>query len=192
MSSVLLAFLLLQRQKIMSLNQNPFEKKRMRDENTARGCVIRNLQKLNQRIAELENTNAELKRVQELLRKERETFLPILHKAPYGIALIDDDNKFIYINPAFTNITGYTLEDMSSGRGWFYVAPALIEYRQEMIDPRTRDGIHKGPEKILSITCKNGEIKQIECKPTLLDDGRIVVILSDITKWQRPDLSCPT
>ena len=192
MSNAVLAFLLLQTQKIMSLNQNPVEKKRMRDENTARGCVIRNLQKLNQRIAELECTKAELKRAQELLRKERETFLPILHKAPFGIVLIDNDGKFIYINPAFTKVTGYTLEDISSGRDWFHVASPLLEYRQEMISSRTRDGIHKGLEKILSIICKNGEIKQIECKPTLLDDGRIVAILSDITKWQRPDLSCST
>jgi len=176
----------------MSLNQNPLEKKRMRDENTARGCVIRNLQKLNQRIAELESTKAELKRVQELLRKERETFYPILHKAPYGIALIDNDGKFIYINPAFTNITGYTLEDSSSERDWFHVASPFLEYRREIISLRKRDVIHKGIEKILSIICKNGEIKQIGCKPTLLDDGRIVVILSEITKWQRSELSCPT
>ncbi len=192
MSNVVLAFLLLRKQKIMSLNQNPLEKKRMRDENTARGCVIRNLQKLNQRIAELENTKAELKRTQELLRKERETFFPILHKAPYGIALIDNDGKFIYINPAFTNITGYTLEDISSGKDWFHVASPILEYRQEIINSRERDGIHKGLEKSLSIICKNGVIKQIECKPTLLDDGRIVVILSDITKWHRSDLACPT
>ena len=192
MSNVVLAFLLLRSKRIMSLNQNPVEKKRMRDENTARGCVIRNLQKLNQRIAELEYTKAELKRVQELLRKERETFFPILHKAPYGIALIDNDSKFIYVNPAFTNITGYTLEDMSSGRDWSHAASPILEYRQEIINSRERDVIHKGLEKIMSIICKNGEIKQIECKPTLLDDGRIVVILSDITKWQRSDLACST
>ena len=164
----------------------------MRDENTARGCVIRNLQKLNQRIAELEYTKAELKRAQELLRKERETFFPILREVPYGVVLIDNDGKFIYINPAFTNITGYTLEDISSGRDWFHVASPFLEYRQEIINSQKREGIHKGIQKSLSIICKDGEMKQIECKPTLLDDGRIVVILSDITKWQRSDLSCPT
>ena len=84
----------------------------MKDENNARGCLIRKLQKLNQGIVELEKTKAELKQVQELLQKERETFFPILHKAPYGIALIDNDGKITYINPAFTNITGYTLEDI--------------------------------------------------------------------------------
>jgi PAS domain S-box-containing protein len=154
----------------------------MRDENMARGCVIRNLQKLNQRIAELEDTKAELKRVQELLRKERETFFPILHKAPYGIALIENDGKFIYINPAFTNITGYTLEDVSSGGDWVRAASPFLEYRQEIIDSWNKGVIQKGVEKILCVICKNGERKQIECKPTLLDDGRLIVILSDITE----------
>jgi hypothetical protein len=120
----------------------------MRDENMARGCVIRNLQKLNQRIAELEDTKAELKRVQELLRKERETFFPILHKAPYGIALIENDGKFIYINPAFTNITGYTLEDVSSG-GTGFVQPHLslnIGRKLSILGIRVDP---KGVEKIL-------------------------------------------
>jgi PAS domain S-box-containing protein len=159
----------------------------MRDENTARGCVIRNLQKLNRRVAELEQTKAELKQLQELLQKERETFFPILHKAPYGIALIDSDGKFLYINPAFTNITGYTLEDICSGRDWVHVASPFIEYRQEIINSRKENAIHKGIEKIFSIVCKGGEIKQVECKPTLLDDGRIVVILSDVTERKRAE-----
>ena len=168
-------------------SESLWRKEKMRDENTARGYVISNLQKLNQRVAELENTKAELKRVQELLQKERETFFPILHKAPYGIVLIDIDGKFIYINPAFTNITGYTLGDISSGRDWFHVVSPFLEYRQEIINSRKRDAIDKSIEKGFSIICKNGEIKQIECKPTLLDDGRIVVILSDITERKRAE-----
>ena len=87
-----------------------------------RGQLIKKPRKLRQRIVEMENTKAELKQVQELLQKERETFFPILHKAPYGIALIGNDEKFIYINPAFTNITGYTLEDVFAGRDWFHRA----------------------------------------------------------------------
>lgn len=181
-STVELAFLLLKSEEIMSLHQNPLDKKRMRDENTARGCVIRNLQKLNQRIAELENTKAELKQVKELLRKERETFFPILHNAPYGIALIDNNGKFIYINPAFTNITGYTLEDISFGKDWVHAASPFLEFRQEITNSWNRNVIQKCVEKILSIICKNGEIKQIACKPTFLDDGRLAVILSDITE----------
>jgi PAS domain S-box-containing protein len=133
-------------------------------------------------IVESENTKVELKQIQELLEKERETMFPILHKAPYGIALIDTDGKFIYTNPAFTNITGYTLEDIFAGRDWFHRASPFPEYRQQIINSLKRDVIQKGVEKVFSLVCKNGEIKEIEFKPTLLDDGRIVVIFSDITE----------
>jgi PAS domain S-box-containing protein len=121
------------------------------------------------------------------LQKERETFFPILHKAPYGIALIDNDGKFIYINPAFTNITGYALEDISSGRKWFHIASCFLEYREEIINSQKRDVIEKCIEKTFCIICKNGEMKDIEFRPTLLDDGRIVVILFDITERKRAE-----
>ena len=159
----------------------------MRDENIARGHLIRKLEKINQRLVQLESMKAELKEVQELLQKERETFFPILHKAPYGIAIIDSDGKFIYINPAFTNITGYSLEDIFTGRKWFHTASPFPEYRQEIIGSLKRDVIQKGVEKIFSVVCKNGEIKEIEFKPTLLDDGRIVMIFSDITEHKRAE-----
>ena len=153
----------------------------------ARGQLIRRLVKLNQRIVDAENTKAELKQVQELLEKERETFFPILHKAPYGIALIDNDGRFIYINPAFTNITGYSLEDIFTGREWFHTASPFPEYRQEIVSSLKRDVIQKRIERIFSVVCKNGEMKEIEFKPTLLDDGRIVVVLSDVTERKRAE-----
>ena len=159
----------------------------MKDENIARGCLIRKLQKLNQGIVELEKTKAELKQVQELLQKERETFFPILHKAPYGIALIDNNGKFIYINPAFTNITGYTLEDIFLGREWLHKASRFLEYRKEIINSQKRGVVEECTEKTFSIICKNGEIKAIEVRPTLLDDGRIVMILFDITERKRAE-----
>jgi PAS domain S-box-containing protein len=49
--------------------------------------------------------------LEELLEKERETFSPILYKTPYGAVLIGKEGSFIYINPQFTHITGYILEE---------------------------------------------------------------------------------
>jgi PAS domain S-box-containing protein len=165
----------------------PWKRDKMRDENIARGHLIRKLEKINQRLVESDIVKAELKQVQELLQKERETFFPILHKAPYGIAIIDQEGKFIYINPAFTHITGYTLEDIFAGREWFHTASPFPEYRQDIISSLKRDVIQKGVERIFSVVCKNGEIKEIEFKPTLLDDGRIVMIFSDITERKRAE-----
>jgi two-component system cell cycle sensor histidine kinase/response regulator CckA len=159
----------------------------MGDENIATGYLIKMPQNLGERIVELEKTKAELKQVQELLQKERETFFPILHKAPYGIALIDKDGKFIYINPGFTNITGYGLGDISSEKGWIRVTSRFLEYREEIINLQRRDVVEKCIEKTLCVICKDGEIKEIEVKPTLLDDGKIVMILFDITERKRAE-----
>jgi PAS domain S-box-containing protein len=159
----------------------------MRDEERTQQELVTELEKLRQRIVELEQTEVEYKRAEELLQKERETFFPILHKAPYGVALLDKDGKFIYINPAFTDITGYTLGDIVSGSHWFHRASPFPEYRQEIIKSWKGDVIQKGVERVFSVVCKGGEIKEIEFKPTLLDDGRIVVILFDITERKRAE-----
>jgi len=145
------------------------------------------LVELRQRIAGLEKTETELKRAEELLEKERETFFPILHKAPYGVVLIDKEGSFIYINPSFTHITGYTLGDVLSGRDWFHRGNPFPECREEIIKSWKRDAIQQGVDKVFSVVCKDREIKEIEFKPTLLDDGTIVLIFSDITERKRSE-----
>jgi two-component system cell cycle sensor histidine kinase/response regulator CckA len=161
----------------------------MIDEDRTKQQLVKELEKLRRRNVELEQIEAECKRSGELLEKERETFFPVLHKAPYGVALIDKDEKFIYINPAFTNITGYTLKDIFAGRDWFHSASPFPEYREQIITSWRRDVIQKGVEKTFSVVCKEGEIKEIEFKPTLLDDGTIIVILFDITERRRAEVA---
>ena len=129
----------------------------------------------------------ELKQSEELLEKERETFSLILHKAPYGVALIDKEGSFIYINPLFIQITGYTLEDVLSGKDWFHSSNPFAEYRQEVIKTWKRDAVQQGMDRIISVVCKDGEIKEIEFKPTLMDDGTIIVIFSDISERKRAE-----
>lgn len=153
------------------------EKKRVKSKLAATG----------QKMAELKRVKADLSRAQELLEKERETFFPILHKAPYGIVLIEKDGKFLYINPEFTRITGYTMEDFYAERDWFHNASVFREYSREILKTWKTDVLEQGIEKVLPVTCREGEVKQIEFKPTLLDDGRIIVMLSDVTERKRAE-----
>jgi len=159
----------------------------MKDQDKTKKQLIDELVELRPKIVKLEKTEAELKRAEELLEKERETFFPILHKAPYGVILIDKEGSFIYINPSFTQITGYTLGDVLSGRDWFHRVNPFPEYREEIINTWKRDVIQQGMDKVFSVVCKEGEIKEIEFKPTLLDDGTIIVIFSDITERKRAE-----
>jgi PAS domain S-box-containing protein len=156
----------------------------MRDRDKTKKQIIDELVELRQQVIKIE---AELKRAEELLEKERQTFFPILHKAPYGVVLIDKEGSFIYINPSFTHITGYTLEDVLSWRDWFHRGNPFPEYREEIINTWKRDVIQQRVDKVFSVVCKDGGIKEIEFKPTLMDDGTIIVIFSDITEQKRSE-----
>jgi PAS domain S-box-containing protein len=125
----------------------------------------------------------ERKQAEELLQKEREISLSILENALYGVALIDNGGQYIYINPEFTNITGYTLQDTPTGKDWF---------RKAFPDPRDREGMiqlweedrSKGNvmNREFGITCKDGRMREIEIRYTFLKDGRAVIVLHDVTE----------
>ena len=61
----------------------------------------------------------ERRQAEDLLQKGRETLFSILEQAPYGILLIDRDGRGRYANRAFTEITGYTLDDIPTESDWF-------------------------------------------------------------------------
>jgi len=128
----------------------------------------------------------ERKRAEELLQKERETFYSILQKAPYGVLLIDMDERCLYINPEFTNITGHTLDVIPTVGDWFRKAYPDPTYRQRVIE-RWKGDTAQRISRVFSVVCKGGEVKEIEFRPTLLDDGRAILVLSDITERKRTE-----
>jgi len=123
--------------------------------------------------------------VAESLQKQRETFSTIFQKAPYGVALVDKDGTYLYINPEFTSLTGYTLEDIPTGRKWFHKAYPDPEYRRKVIATWKEDIVQKGAGRVFSIACKNREAREIEFWSTLLDDGSTFIMLSDVTERRR-------
>jgi two-component system cell cycle sensor histidine kinase/response regulator CckA len=130
----------------------------------------------------------ERKQAEEALQKEREISLSILENAPYGVALIDKGSQYIYINPQFTAITGYTLPDIPTGKDWLQKAFPEPKYKEKMIqawkEDRSRGNIIN---REFSITCKDGTIREIEIRSTFLRDGRAITVLLDITEQKRSE-----
>jgi PAS domain-containing protein len=60
----------------------------------------------------------ERKIAEKRLYDERQRFSVISENAPYGLAMLDKDNRFTYINPKFKEIFGYNLIDIPDGRTW--------------------------------------------------------------------------
>lgn len=127
------------------------------------------------------------KEIERILQSERETFYGILQKAPYGAALIDKDGRYLFVNPEFTAITGYTLNDIPTGKEWFSNAYPDPHYRRCVIEEWKKDISTKGVNKTFKIVCKDCTTKEIEFRSALLDDGRAISIILDITERKRAE-----
>ena len=94
----------------------------------------------------------------------------------------NNDGKYLYINPYFTKITGYNLEDIPSKKEWFEKAYPDENYRKKVLATLNKDNFHDGAGKILEfkIKCKNGDTKHIEFRSAFLSDKKISV-LTDVT-----------
>jgi PAS domain S-box-containing protein len=130
----------------------------------------------------------ERKQAEEALQKEREISLSILENAPYGVALIDKGGQYIYTNPEFTNITGYMLQDVPTGKDWFQKAFPDPKDRERMLKLWKEDR-SKGDmiNREFSISCKDEKISQIDFRSTFLRDGRAVIVFRDITERKRAE-----
>jgi len=122
------------------------------------------------------------KQAETALQKEKETLSTILESTPHGIALIDNHGKYLYVNPYFIKITGYTLEDIHTKEDWFKKAYPDWEHRKKASQAWGNDSRHigHGKNREFKIRCRNGRSKYIEFRSTFLKDLKISV-LTDVT-----------
>ena len=158
-------------------------------------------EQLVEKVTELRQQIAALEEAEELLQKERDTLLTILERAPYGVVLLDKDGKTLFTNTAFTAITGYTLEDVPTTRDWARLAYPDKQYRNEIsaseawkrnkAQRETNGLFQKMLNRVFfrsfSVVCKDGTVKEMEFKPSALDDGSTIVMLADITERKRAE-----
>jgi PAS domain S-box-containing protein len=123
------------------------------------------------------------------LKKERETLFLILESAPLGISLIDKKDRYLYVNPYFTKITGYTLEDISTKNDWFEKAYPDAAYQKKVRDAWKTDisGKEESHVREFKIACKNGKTKHIEFRSSFLAD-KTISVLTDVTQRNEAEI----
>ncbi len=116
-------------------------------------------------------------------QKEKETISTILESTPHGITLIDQQNKYLYVNPYFTRITGYTLKDIPTRDDWFKKVYPEKKDRKRASEAWGKDSnsMIQGKNREFKIKCKDGQFKHIEFRSTFLKDRKLSV-LTDITQ----------
>ncbi|TET92118.1 MAG: PAS domain S-box protein [Desulfobacteraceae bacterium] len=130
----------------------------------------------------------ERKLMEQNLQSERERFASLAENAPFGMTIINSDGKYEYINPKFTEIFGYTLEDIPTGKLWFKVAYPDPAYKNEVISAWLSDLSGAKPGELrpreFKVRCKDGSQKDIYFRSVMLKNGNQIVTYEDITEQQ--------
>ena len=124
----------------------------------------------------------ERRQVEKLLHEERETFYSIFQKAPYGVLLIDKDERCLYVNPEFTDITGHTLDDIPTVADWFREAYPDPAYRQEVTERWMGDTAQR-ISRTFRVVCRGGEVKEVEFRTTAVPGLFDEKIAQEIGEW---------
>ncbi|HZD43179.1 MAG TPA: PAS domain S-box protein, partial [Methanomicrobiales archaeon] len=130
------------------------------------------------------------KTAEEILQKSEQQFRDVADLSPYPLSIIDRDGQALYINRKFTEVFGYTIEDVPNGRAWFSLAFPNPEYRKRAIftwkSDLARASVGEVRTREFTVRCKYGEWKQILFRPVTLADGNQYITYEDIThaiKW---------
>lgn len=133
----------------------------------------------------------EKQRAEEALRKEQEKFQTLVEESPLGVSIIGEGNRFNYINHAFAEIFGYTLEDIPTEREWLAKAYPDEGYRDNVITTWVKDvKKSRGGElrpRVFTVTCKDGAKKVIYVRPITMKHGDLFVTYEDITDRVRTE-----
>lgn len=135
----------------------------------------------------------ERKLMEERLSKEREKLLILTENAPFGMALIDSHEKYIYINPKFHDMFGFDLTDIPDRDTWFKKAypdeadrnKAMAFWKEEI----ERFQVGESTSKIFTVTCKDGSKKKVEIIPVILETGLFLMTFVDITDKEKFEAS---
>jgi len=129
------------------------------------------------------------KRTEQALRESELRFRTLAEVAPFGLIVITPDEKAEYLNPKFTEIFGYTLQDVPDVDAWFLrdyrdksrrIAAASMWRKQTARTDYEEPGSEPAP-RLFSVKGKDGVEKIIEFRAVVLPDGKILTTFMDVT-----------
>jgi PAS domain S-box-containing protein len=134
----------------------------------------------------LQSMIVKLKNSQEAMQISEQKFRNLVTHTPIGLSILSRGGIYEYVNPKFSEIFGYTLEDIPKGKNWLEKAYPDPEYRQKVVAYWKEDfneaKAGKTRSRVFTVACKNGSSKEILFKRVTLADGRHLVTSEDITE----------
>ena len=144
------------------------------------------------KVRRMEKPNAEQMAIPwEALSSEKNKLQLLVEKSPFAIAIINQKGTYTYVNPKFTELFGYTLEEVPNGKTWFERAFTDPERRKKVFTAWF-DDLRKCPRgeirpRAFSVTCKDGWEKLILFRTVTTEQGDHFVTYEDITDRKKAE-----
>ncbi len=140
----------------------------------------------------LHKAHRELKEKEKILREGEDYYRTLSDEAPTAMALVGGDGRYEYLNPRFTELFGYTLEDIHDRKEWFEKAYPGKEYRKQVLAVWQSDveRLRKTGKVVAAnvrVTCKGGMQKDILVRSVAMINGKYLVYYDDVTDRTRAE-----
>jgi len=138
----------------------------------------------NQTIASVEEEIRQRKQTTKDLKESERRFRTFAENAPIGISIMAPDLTFTFINRTFTEIFGYTIDDIPDKFTWFKKAYPDPEYREQVIAKWNSDSTRIGRchQATFQVRCKKGLKKTVAFQTVIMEDGKHFVTYADVTR----------
>ncbi len=137
-------------------------------------------------VRRLNQTVEELQQSQKAISETKERFLTLVQQAPFGIALLNASGEYVWINPKFIDMFGYSLEDVPNGKAWFQKAFPDPDLRARVIsawkEDLDRHEIGYSRVRVFEVTCKDGTRKTVQFHPVRLTTQEDLMVCEDISE----------
>jgi PAS domain S-box-containing protein len=129
------------------------------------------------------------KRAEIALKESEQRFREVVEVSPYPISIIDPHGTYLFINSKFTEVFGYTRDEINTGRDWFNLAYPDETYRKQVIHAWITDIEQAGERpvspRLFQVTTRSGEVKEVIFRTVRLSDQNHYITYEDISERRR-------
>lgn len=150
-------------------------------------------------IEEIENLSQKMRRMADVVRQRESSlresemnFRLLIESVPQGIAVVDEDGRFILVNAFFTHLFGDSLHGASGLPVWWKNVCPDHASQENTISLwhalQNGDGALTSASHLFQFVGVDGVVRDIEFVAVRLPDSRVLLTFSDITERRKNEL----